>query len=378
MENPNSVCFVAEILALNPIAGADKIVQADISGWECVVQKDIFNIGDRVVIATTDAIIPFDLAENLGITKYLKNRKKAGVYTVRTTKLRGVYSQATIIDSLKKMSAARPTVGEDLMSHYGVYKYEEPEQEIITPKGKKVRYTKNPNFHIYHKFPNAKNAPDMFTEDDIILITNKIHGTNARYGIIKKAKLTLWDKIKIWWTKNKWLKYEFVYGSHQVQKGSDTQGFYFSDVWREISDSYKIKEELWEFAREFGEEKLGDGILLYGEIYGPSIQKHYDYNEKCLRFKAFDVKINGEYTDHDMFMYVTSCMGIPTVDVFYSGKYNHGKVVTYQTGRFIKGTKIPEEGVVVKAYSGDRAKVAKFINPEYSVFQADKDGTDFH
>ncbi len=46
------------------------------------------------------------------------------------------------------------------------------------------------------KFPNAKNAPKMFNSDDDIVITNKIHGCNARYGIVKKSRLSLWDRLK--------------------------------------------------------------------------------------------------------------------------------------------------------------------------------------
>ena len=37
-----------------------------------------------------------------------------------------------------------------------------------------------------------KNVTGMFTEEDDVQITRKIHGTNARYGIVKKTKLSFW------------------------------------------------------------------------------------------------------------------------------------------------------------------------------------------
>ncbi len=89
MDNINSCCFVGRIEEIKAIEGADKIVQAIISNWECVIQKDKYNVGDLVIIATTDAVIPFELAESLGVTSYLKNRKRTGQLTVKTTKLKG-------------------------------------------------------------------------------------------------------------------------------------------------------------------------------------------------------------------------------------------------------------------------------------------------
>ena len=34
----------------------------------------------------------------------------------------------------------------------------------------------NPNFLVYYKFPNMKNVTGMFTEEDDVQITRKIHG----------------------------------------------------------------------------------------------------------------------------------------------------------------------------------------------------------
>lgn len=378
MENNNSVCFVAQIEKINPIEGADKIVQAIISGWECVIQKDTFNVGDQVVIATNDAIIPFELAEKLGVTSYLKHRKKTNQYTVRTTKLRGVYSQALIV---KDFSSSK--VGTDMMDAFGIFKYEEPAIEVQTTSGKKIRYHKNPNFHVYYKFPNAKNVPNMFTPYDIVSITRKMHGTNARYGIVKKPKLTILDKVKRLFG-NKWVEYDFVYGSHNVEKGSDSQGYYSKDVWLEVAKQFRIKEKLWDRVKTFSKEKLGDGLIIYGEIFGAGIQKYYDYglkNEQSIVF--FDAKCNNEYLHLDDFKSLLFTLQLPIVEELKIIPYNE-EHLQHITSSFFKrniegGKKVPEEGVVVKSITGDRAKIAKFINPAYLEFQSkNDDSTDFH
>jgi hypothetical protein len=136
----------------------------------------------------------------------------------------------------------------------------------------------------------------MFNEEDVVQITRKIHGTNARYGIVKKTKLSLWDKVKKFFrVADKWIDYEFVVGSHNVEKGSDSQGFYDTNVWYEVADKYFIKEKLWKLIKKCKPEEIGSGLVLYGEIYGYGIQKGYDYGLKDIQFTVFDVMENGKY-----------------------------------------------------------------------------------
>lgn len=379
MENSNSCCFVGRIQEIKPIEGADKIVQAIISNYECVITKDSFRVGDLVVIAVTDAIIPIPLAEKLGIVNYLKNRKKTGQLTVKTTKLRGVYSMATIIQE----ASMDDNEWDDMMSRYGIFKYEEPEKTIQLANGKKIRAGKHEAFHIYYKFPNIKNAPNMFSPEDVVKVTRKVHGCNARYGIVKKSKITILDRLKKLFG-NKLAYYDYVYGSHQVEKGVNSVHFYESDVWAEIGNVYDIENSLRKWAKEYANiNKLDEGIIIYGEIYGQGIQKYYDYNTINHRFAIFDIKINGEYIPNFTFEGFSKRFGLPIVDKYYEGKYNEEEIKKWQFGRYIPTSspnkKIPEEGVVVSSTNGDRNKIAKFINPEYLEFQSKKeDSTDFH
>ncbi len=76
MENQNSVCFVARINEIKAIEGADNIEQAVIGGWNCIVKKGAHQVNELVVCATTDAVIPSELAEKLNVTNYLRKRSK--------------------------------------------------------------------------------------------------------------------------------------------------------------------------------------------------------------------------------------------------------------------------------------------------------------
>ena len=220
----------------------------------------------------------------------------------------------------------------------------------------------------------------MFTQEDEVQITRKIHGTNARYGIVKKSKLTFWDKVKKFFrVADEWIEYEYIYGSHNCEKGSDSQGFYSTDVWRTIAETYGIKERLWNQAKKYSAEDLGSGLVLYGEIYGAGIQKNYEYGLTDIKFVGFDITVNGEYLAPETTHLVTSCdLELTHVEVLYNGPWSQEVQDGYVFNNFIEGSKVPHEGIVIKQASGERKKVAKVINPDYLIYGEKNNVGDSH
>ena len=209
-------------------------------------------------------------------------------------------------------------------------------------------------------------------------ITRKLHGTNARYGIVKKKKLTLWDRIRKFFGNN-WVYFEYVYGSHNVEKGSDSQGFYSTDVWRTIADEYEIKDKLWKYVKKYYKpELLGCVIVIYGEIYGHGIQKNYDYGLSDIKFAGFDVEINGEYQPFFTERGIFKTLDLPKVELLYSGVWNKNTQDKFTFNNFVEGTKVPHEGIVIKCLSGNRHKVAKVINPDYLIYGEKNNVGDSH
>jgi len=370
MENNNSVCYVGTVTEIRVIEGADNIELAIVGGWNAIVKKGEINAGSLVAIATTDAVIPQELSDKMGVTSYLRKGQR-----VRTVKLRGVYSECLIIP-ITHVKASSIKEGKDLMGELGITKYEPPVKQIQLSSGRKIKYKDNPNFGVYYKFPNLKNVTGMFTSEDHVEITRKIHGTNARYGIVKKSKLSLWDKVRRFFG-NEWVEYEYVYGSHNVEKGSDSQGFYSTDVWRTIAEKYNIKEKLWNFAREHKE--IGSGVILYGEIYGAGIQKNYDYGLKDMEFAGFDLVVDGVYEPViSSRLVIKNWLQLPYVEVLHKGLWSQEIQDKFVFNNFIEGTKVPHEGIVIKHISGERNKVAKVINPSYLIYGEKHDIGDSH
>lgn len=380
MENQNSVCFIAKINEVKAIEGADNIELVVAGGWNAITKKGEFKVEDEVIIATTDAVIPEVLSEQMGVTSYLR---KGG--RVRTVKLRGVYSECLIIPKhyLKgkvSMGSYDLKEGSDCMELLGITKYEPPVKQIQLASGRKIKWRDNQNFHIYYKFPNLKNVSGMFTEEDEVQITRKIHGTNARYGIVKKSKLSFWDNVKKFFgLADEWIDYEYIYGSHNCEKGSESQGFYSTDVWRTIAEKYQIKEKLWRLVREMDVEEVGSGVVLYGEIFGAGIQKNYDYGLEDIQFNGFDLTVNGEYLSiQTAYIAIYNLLELPHVEELYVGPWNQEVQDSFVFKNFIEGTKVPHEGIVIKEFSGDRKKVAKVINPDYLIYGEKNDVGDSH
>ena len=365
MENQNSVSYVGKIGSVSEIPGADNIELVTVGGWSAITKKGEYKVDDLVVVATTDAVIPQKLSDDLGVTNYLRKGQR-----VRTVKLRGVYSECLIIPMTSLSGkGAKGIPGTDLMQTLGITKYEPPVKTIqLSVGGRKVKYHQNPNFKVYYKFPNQKNVPDMFSEEDEVVITRKLHGTNTRYGIVRKKKLSIWDRVKMFFG-NEWAAFEYVYGSHNVEKGSDSQGFYDTDVWKTVANTYDIRGKLWDHVKDTYEPSdLTEGVVIYGEIYGAGIQKNYEYGLTDVKFAGFDVQVDGEYQPYIREKAHFEVMDLPQAELLYGGSWNKEIQDSFVFDNFIEGTKVPHEGIVVKSVTGVRNKVSKCINPAYLIY----------
>lgn len=121
---------IREISDIRPIEGADRIVVAQVDGWECVVQKDAFHVGDKVVYIEIDSIMP-EKPEY----EFLRDRK----FRVRTIKLKKQISQGLVLP-LDVLPKGNYQLGDDVTDIIGVKKYDpqaEQEAKLLTDQKKK-------------------------------------------------------------------------------------------------------------------------------------------------------------------------------------------------------------------------------------------------
>ena len=126
-----TLASIQRVLALEPIPNADAIELARINGWQCVVKKQEFAVGDLGVFLEIDAVPPDqDAFRFLWQPKLLPGQEPVVVprpakFRVHTMKLRGALSQGVLLP-LSAFTLGLVQEGEDLTAKLGVEKYEPP------------------------------------------------------------------------------------------------------------------------------------------------------------------------------------------------------------------------------------------------------------
>jgi RNA ligase (TIGR02306 family) len=262
--------------------------------------------------------------------------------------------------------------GDNLTKVLNITKYEPPAAKQDTSQGPQSKPKPgNSNFKKYSSIENAKNFPSYYQEGEEVVVTEKIHGTNFRAGYVPYEANTFWKKIIKFFRRVP--EYEFVYGSHNVQMQdrigggktwNEKHGQTKSNVYRDAVDKYDLKE------------KLIDGEVIYGEIYGDGIQKDYTYGCKQgeHRLVLFDIKMHDEWQSQDYIECEAPHIGVSFAPVLYRGPFNKDAIKALTVGDSVLApSQKVREGVVVKNATGNR-KILKYISDKYLY----GDQTDFH
>lgn len=354
------VCKVEEV---QKHPNADRLDLVRIKGWYCIVGRDNYKVGDLVVFCPVDSLIPEALVIKHNLT-YLKNGNR-----VRTTRLRGVISQGLILDN-----EDNDKEGTDVASKLGITKWEAPDKLYTTGDKRQVRKRHtNQNFSKYTEIENIKNFNNVFKEGDKVVITEKIHGANWRFGHLKRTPrehwfFNLYDRIKI----KLFGEYEHVYGSHNVQLkwssyGGPKEGFYETNIYGKVCEKYQLKKY------------TDKDYIIYGEVYGPSVQKlSYGLKDDNVDLVVFDIKYKGKYLSSPEFVGYCIAHDLPTAPTLFVGEYNDKLIEKYINGDSIlaehHGIKQIREGIVIKSLEEEQSpligrKVLKCINPDYEILR---------
>jgi len=356
--------LIIEICQIDKVehhSNADKLDIVTVKGWNCIVSRDQFKVGDLVVFCPPDSIIPNNLIEQYKLEFLKKNGR------VDTVKLRGYISQGLILDlkCLIGKTGVYAREGMDVAEVLGITKYEPPEDNIQL-QGKPTKRKRNPNFSVYTDIQNINNYNTVFKEEDYVVITEKIHGTNFRAGRLLIYTGSIWGKIKSWFCG----KYEFVYGSHNVQMGviNNRKNFYGENVYGQIAKKYKLAEI------------IPEDYIIYGEIYGKKIQKLEYGMGNGIGMRIFDVKYKGNYLNQPDLERFCVQLKLQLVPILYVGKFSQEVLKKFTIGNTALCDNHIKEGCVVKSYIEENhpqigRKILKSVNPEYLLL---KDRTEYH
>lgn len=278
---------IQQITAITDIPGADLIALATIQGWQVIVKKTEFSVGDACLFFEIDSFLPLEPRYEF-LKKTTKFDGKEG-YRLRTMKMRGVLSQGLALPLSMFPEITNPKVDFDYSEKLGVIKYDNEIQTYQGKPGLKAGKARGnfPSFIPKTDQPRIQNLTAYFSAlvDEEFEETLKLDGSSMTCYKIGHTP-TLWEKVKsIFGIKYK--PYHFGVCSRNVDlKPTADQVQIFNNQGKE---SIYDQSDFWTAAYKYKfEDKLPEGYAIQGELIGPKIQANQE-KVKELEFYCFDV-----------------------------------------------------------------------------------------
>ena len=361
---------------ITPIDGADMIVVAHVLGWECVVKKDEFKVGDKVIYIEVDSIVP-DKPE----FEFLRERN----FRIRTIKLRGQVSQGLVLPLPKKLSSL--SVGTDVTKELGIVKYitpsereeEKQNQREIEKSNKLKKFMLRYSFfrRLFLSKKQKSGFPFWVQKTDEERIQN-LHW-NAFYEQYKDKKVYITEKIdyqSVTFTGKMIPKYSGLLG-----KLLPLKKFQFVVCSRNLTTNDK-NSLYWKIARQYNIEQIlreNPTLTIQGEQGNTNVQgnKYGITKPRLWVFNIIDHEKNYHYDWNEMFDFCEKYgLGVvPVLDNHWDTLTWYGKLsevgstvnewVEFSKGKSIYAD-IPREGVVVRCIeNGKKIFSYKVINPDF-------------
>jgi RNA ligase (TIGR02306 family) len=163
----------------------------------------------------------------------------------------------------------------------------------------------DPRFHTYTDIQNYRKYSRAIPDGTAVRITEKIHGTNSRIGIIDG---------------------EFMCGSHNTVKKQLDKAGNISTYWSPLVNNLNLGGMLEELAEG------GHNVIAFGEIFGSKVQ-FLDYGVVGRDgYRLFDISVDGQYLDWKVIQWWTQKYGIPLVPLLYEGPLTPEIVNQYVDG----------------------------------------------
>lgn len=328
--------------SLSPIKDADRIEVAQVLGWQAVVKKGEFEVGDKVIYFEVDSVLP-----DKKWSAFLKDKNKPEKpIRLKTIRLRGQISQGLVVSlsivhehgyGFVDLKADEYQVDYDWTDRLHIVKYEPPvpigfggemvrARPMVIPKTDELRV---------QSFPDAI---DEF-QGKKVYISTKVDGSSGTFSNI------------------------------------DGQLDVCSRKWSIKEDD---KNVFWKVARDndlIDKLKIMGNYAIQGEVAGPGIQKnHLGLSEiQLFVFNILDIKA-GKYLDFKDFLDLCLDYELPMVPDIITDltfEWDLEQLLELAKGNYA-GTEGPREGIVIRlmkearsdALDGGRASF-KVINNDF-------------
>jgi RNA ligase (TIGR02306 family) len=339
--------FIAEVVRITgtrPHPNADKLEFVDFetingpAAYQVISQKGQFARGDMAGYFGVDCIVPTAHPKFEFLTTRADGAGKAH-YRLRAARLRGEFSQGLLITGHRTF-----TLGTSLADSHGITYYQAPEiGGIPAAPGQKAN---KPQPMPQYGIDSLKKLPRLFDPGEIVQITEKIHGTNFRFG---------WVRRRIFGIPFGW---RFVVGSHRAMKGDGRKGWYGEDLWLDYAKDNDL-------ARKTADYK---GHVFFGELYGVTKTgkriQDMTYGRKTPGLAVFDIHRGGKWLTPWERAFILGDIALDSPPILATSPYNpEGLTMRAEMPSALDKDTI-REGLVIEAMSGARRK-AKYVSQQY-------------
>ncbi len=350
--NLSSCQVINEIL---PIDGADSIELAKVLGWQVVVKKGEFSVGDKVCYIQIDTVCP-----ETDQFEFLRDRK----FRIKTIKLRKTLSQGLIVP----LPPGKYKEGEDLTSIMNIKKYEKIDNNPIEkyekprmPKewSKKIVYLFKYNY-LYKWFPGLRNKNRSPFPTNLVSITDEER--------IQNCPRILED----------YRGKDFVV-SYKLDGSSITiihnKGFLGKSKYRICSRKFELHSPNNDWHKVFNETNFStyidklvkyyntNDIIVQGEAIGKFNGNHHGLSKDQIRL--FNIYVNGKRLNQREFYIVCDSQQIPACPIHSMVILDHTleSILALSDIKDFINPKVPVEGLVWRCVSDNLS--FKVINNNY-------------
>lgn len=348
-----NLASVQKILNVTPIDGADSIETAHVLGWQVVIKKGEYKIGELCTYIQIDTVVPeteyFD---------FLRERK----YRVRTIKLRKQISQGLIVPLPK----GKWNEGDDVTEIIGVKKYEKPDnnpERFEKPRVPKVWYKKwiylfKYNF-LYKCLPALRKKNRSPFPTHLVGITDEERIQNMPQVLDQYAGRLFVVSYK--------LDGSSITIIHQKVLGKSkfricSRRFELHDKkndWYRVFNDTDFKYEVLKLVNHFGT----NDIIVQGEAIGKFNGNHHNLPNEQIRL--FNIYVNGKRLNQKEFQDTCLRLNIPHCPVYKEVTLSHtlDEILKVSEIKDILNPNVEAEGLVWRCVEDNLS--FKVINNKY-------------
>lgn len=393
-KNIRELAYVAEVTEIKPIDGSDNCECASIGGWNVMVKKGEYKVGDKCVYFEIDSLVDTNDERFAFMARY-HGKVKTQKFTFGGKGL--FYSQGLIMKlSEVGLNESDYKVGDFLTETLNVKYYEQESQarkgnESRTYKSSFNKIKKNklvkklmrykwfrelmfaifgqkkkkrdfPNFVVISDEERVQNLPlSVFTDKETTYnVTEKVDGSSTTVaiqrlnGTSKMKSFICSRRVCVWDSK-----------TNKIKKGGYYAETIESNPYVDMAEKYHLVEFLEKYMKQHKEVQWA---YIQGETYGQKIQKR-DYGLKGRDFRAFTFvdSCHGRYTYIET-KDILGADGIPVVPILETGwviNDNADEVVALAQGKSeIDGG--AREGLVFRSEQNPQFSF-KAVDPEFLI-----------